>query len=209
MSARLLALGAVLAVALAGAPPADAVAAEKARRAPACKTKKASEKTAGQPRRKRRCRPQARHLRKPAAKRSKPAPIAPSLPTALPGVPTVAAPPAVLPSQPAPAVDPTCGPSHNIGATAEDLDGFRLRLTRTCVPAGVLTVNYRNTDSSDHDLWAVPLAVAGEEQQVIVRTPTTDDVPLYGTATVTPGRWELLCSLSGHGAMRATVTVTP
>ena len=204
MIARPAALVTVLAVALAGAPSGDAVAAKKSKRAPACKTKKASKKAAKQPRRKRRCRPQARHLRKPAAKAPSDAgPAVSPTPLVLPSAP--AAPPAEQPASPA---DPTCGPSRHLGATAEDAGGFRLRLTRTCVPSGVVTVNWQNTDSSEHDLWAAPLGGATGTVQQIVTAALTTELPVFGDMTLTPGRWELFCSLNGHGAMRASVTVT-
>jgi hypothetical protein len=203
--ARVVALLAVAAVAVAGAPAGDAVAAKKSKRVPACKTKKASKRAAKQPKRKRRCRPQARHLRKAPAKT--PAPVRPAAPptaVVLPPTPGGAA-----TEQPAAPVDPTCGPSRNLGATAEDAGGFRLRLTRTCVPSGQVTVNWQNTDSSEHDLWAAPLgATTGTVQQIVTAALTTE-MPVFGDVTLTPGRWELFCSLSGHGAMRASVTVTP
>ena len=206
---RAVALAVCLVVALA---PASAPAAGKSpKRAPACKTKKASQKAAKQAKRKRRCRPQAKHLRKSYAVGGPVAatPTAPVVPGTEPSAPAGQGAGGATPASEAP-TDPTCDPSHNLGATAEDAGGFRLRLTRTCVPAGELIVNYRNTDSSDHDLWAMPLGGAsGGVQEIIARTPTTDDLPLFGTATLTPGRWELFCSLAGHGAMRATVTVTP
>ena len=210
MTARLLALLAVVAVAPAGAPFSDAVAAEKAKRTPACKTKKASKQAAKQRKGKRRCRPQARHLRsRPAARKPSAAtPLAPSTPGAAPATPLggPALPGADPPAAPA---DPTCGASRHLGATAEDADGFRLRLTRTCVPAGEVTVNWQNTDASEHDLWARPLAGTGGTVQQIIAATLTTELPVFAVVTLSPGRWELFCSLSGHGAMRASVTVTP
>lgn len=213
MIARLLALAVAVAVAVAGAPSIDAVAAKnKPKRAPACTTKAASKKAAKQSRGKRRCRPQARHLRRTTTERPPRTPAA--TPTFTPAVqpawPTAAAPGApAAPQQTAAPADPTCGPSRYLGAIAEDADGFRLRLSRTCVPSGELTVNWQNTDSSEHDLWATPLGGAAGSVQQIVTASLTTETPIFGSATLTSGRWQLFCSLAGHEAMRAAVTVTP
>ena len=208
MLARVVALAVALALGLTGAT-APAEAAKTSKRVPACKTKKASKKAAKQPRRKRACRPRARHLRK-ATKPPAPAPVVPLAPAAPPAAPDLAPVAPVAGDVPLVPTDPTCGPSPNLGVTAEDAGGFRLRLTRTCVPAGLLSVNWRNTDQSDHDLWAMPVgSTPGEVQQVIPRSATTEELPLSGEVTLTAGRWELFCSLPGHGAMRAAVTVAP
>ena len=213
MIARLLALAAAVTVAVAPAPSADALAAKKKpERVRACKTKAAAMKAAKQPKRKRRCRPQARHLRKTPAGRpaTTPTSTAPFAPAAPPAAPFAPAPGAPSPSQqPAPPADPTCGPSRHLGAIAEDADGFRLRLTRTCVPSGQITVNWQNTDASEHDLWAMPLGDTAGTVQRIVTAALTTETPVFGTVTLTPGRWALFCSLEGHGAMQAIVTVTP
>ena len=211
MTARLLALLAVAAVALAGAPPAEVAdaAAKKAKRVPACKTEKASKKAAAQRKGKRRCRPRARHLRRPPAIKP-PSGVTPEVPTGTPALPLAGPDPgAAAPAQPTAPADPTCAPSRHLGATAEDADGFRLRLTRTCVPAGEVTVNWQNTDASEHDLWARPLAGTGGTVQQIIAATLTTELPVFADVTLTPGRWELFCSLAGHGAMRAAVTVTP
>ena len=91
-----------------------------------------------------------------------------------------------------------------LGVDAFDLGGFALRLTRVSIPAGTLTIYYRNRDSSEHNLWidgpgvAAPVLVSGE-------------VGENGTATkrvvVSAGTWSLYCSLPGHESMRAAITV--
>lgn len=206
MIARQLASLTVLAVAFAGAPSAEAFAAKATKRVPACKTKRSSKKAAEQPRQKRRCRPRARHLRKQPAARQ-PAAAAPTAPGAAPALPLVA-PAAPVAAQPSAPADPACDPSRHLGAVAEDADGFRLRLTRTCVPAGEVTVNWQNTDLSEHDLWARPLEGGGGTVQQIIAATLTTERPVFADVTLTAGRWELFCSLDGHGAMKAAVTVS-
>ncbi|HTN25451.1 MAG TPA: hypothetical protein VL120_15790 [Solirubrobacteraceae bacterium] len=125
------------------------------------------------------------------------------------GAPPVSAVPA--PAVPAPVVAPaapeTPAPapiSSALGVDAFDVGGFALRLTRVWIPAGTLTIYYRNRDSSEHNLWIdgpgvdAPVQVSGE-------------VGENGTATkkvaVSAGAWSLYCSLPGHEAMRATISV--
>ncbi|HVF79507.1 MAG TPA: hypothetical protein VNA28_14520 [Solirubrobacteraceae bacterium] len=93
-----------------------------------------------------------------------------------------------------------------LGVEAHDTGTFALRLTRTAVPAGTLTVYFRNRDSSLHNLWLAPVLRTGG-QPVLV----SDDVGEGGAAaksvTVTPGGWRLFCSISGHGSMTRDLAV--
>ncbi|MDX6683215.1 MAG: hypothetical protein QOG94_3254 [Solirubrobacteraceae bacterium] len=81
-----------------------------------------------------------------------------------------------------------------------------LRLTRTSVPAGSLTVFFRNHDVSDHNLW-----IEGPGGDVLERVSDTvgEDGGAARTLTVTAGAWRLFCALPDHGAMTRTLTVTP
>ena len=81
-----------------------------------------------------------------------------------------------------------------------------LRLTRTSVPAGNLTVFFRNHDVSDHNLW-----IEGPGGDVVERISDTvgEDGGGSRTLPVTAGAWRLFCSLPDHGAMTRTLTVTP
>ena len=93
-----------------------------------------------------------------------------------------------------------------LGVSAYDMDGFLLRLTRTSVPAGNLTMFFRNYDVSDHNLW-----IAGPGDAVVEQISDTVGEGGGGSRTigVTAGAWRLFCSLPDHGAMTRTLTVTP
>jgi plastocyanin len=111
---------------------------------------------------------------------------------------------------PEPAADPTCDPTSPwLGARAEDVDGvFRLALTRTCVNAGTLKVDYFNNDASRHDVWIRDLDGGTEPREVIPEQ--NGGARAQGEVTISAGRWQLYCTLAGHTSMRATVTaITP
>ena len=84
--------------------------------------------------------------------------------------------------------------------------GFLLRLTRTSVPAGELTVFFRNYDVSDHNLW-----IASPGGSVVEQISDTVGEGGGGSRTlpVSAGAWRLFCSLPDHGVMTRTLTVTP
>jgi len=63
------------------------------------------------------------------------------------GVPTGTGAPPAVPGGPSPGV------ASSVGAEAFDFAMFVLRLTRTAVPAGDLTIYFRNHDVGEHDLW--------------------------------------------------------
>ena len=117
--------------------------------------------------------------------------------------PAPAAPPAPPPSTP-PA--PACDPSPWLGAIAEDVGGFRLRLTRTCVPAGTVLVQLRNNDLADHNLWAEGVAPVRAPRQLIGRTE--GETIADASTTLAEGRWRLYCSFEGHESMSRTLDVT-
>lgn len=97
-------------------------------------------------------------------------------------------------------------PVSTLGVGAHDAGGFVLRLTRTSVSAGELTIFFRNHDVSVHNLW-----ISSPGGHVVERI--SDTVGEGGGATrtlpVTAGAWRLFCSLPDHGAMTRTLTVTP
>ena len=110
--------------------------------------------------------------------------------------------PVVVPAAPeTPAPAPA---ASALGVDAFDLGGFVLRLTRVSIPAGTLTIYYRNRDSSEHNLW---IEGPGGDAPVLV----SGEVGENGTATkrvaVSAGTWSLYCSLPGHEAMRAAISV--
>lgn len=197
----------LLAVAAAG--PAEAAAAP-AKKKPACVTAKAkakAKKKAKRPaaksatrkpaakRRKKTCRKPAR--RKPAVTPPKGAPSPPSRPA--PTLPAAPVSPAI------PTTAPPAPPAYStLGAEAHDIDGtFVLRMTKVEVPAGALTVYFRNVDSSLHNL---SISSPGGD-----RTEISGDIPrdaaAQRTLPVAPGSWTLFCTLPGHGSMTRTLTV--
>jgi len=121
-----------------------------------------------------------------------------STPTAPgPGDPSTTPPPP--PAPPAPV-------ASTLGVTAYDMNGFVLRLTKTSVPAGTLTIFFRNGDVSDHNLW-----ISSPDGETVERI--SDTVGLGGDASrtlpVTAGAWRLFCALPDHDAMTRTLTVSP
>jgi plastocyanin len=141
----------------------------------------------------------------------RPAKLLAAQPAASAGAPDTAAPGAVAPGAgpsdppPPPGGVPTAPVASTLGVSAYDSDGFVLRMTRTSVPAGNLTIFFRNHDVSDHNLW-----IEGPGGDVVERI--SDSVGEDGGAThtlaVTAGAWRLFCSLPDHGAMTRTLTVT-
>jgi len=82
--------------------------------------------------------------------------------------------------------------------------GFVLRLTRTTVQAGNLTVFFTNHDVSDHNLW---IESPGGGLERISDTVGLND-STNKTVAVTAGTWRLFCALPGHEAMTRDVNVT-
>ena len=117
--------------------------------------------------------------------------------------PSFAAPPAPAEEPP----EPLCDPSPWLGAIAEDVDGFRLRLTRTCVPEGTVLFQFRNEDLAFHNLWAEGTQPARAAREVVGDTP--GETMVTASETLAAGEWRLYCSLPGHEAMTRPVTVTP
>jgi hypothetical protein len=119
-----------------------------------------------------------------------------------PSAPAAAAPVPVLP--PAPVVSTPV--ASTLGVGAYDVGGFVLRLTRTSLPAGSLTVFFRNHDVSDHNLW-----IENPGGDVLERISDTvgEDGGAARTLMVAAGAWRLFCALPDHGAMTRTLTVMP
>jgi hypothetical protein len=83
---------------------------------------------------------------------------------------------------------------------------FVLRLSRTCLRAGRTVVQYRNEDQQDHDLWLEGVAPAAPARAVVpVAAPGAVEQADVGLAA---GTWRLYCSITGHGSMTRTLTVT-
>lgn len=114
--------------------------------------------------------------------------------------------PAPSPTPLPPAVPP-CDPSPWLGVTAEDVGGFRFRLSRTCVPAGTVLFQFRNLDLADHNLWAEGVEPVAAPRRVVADTP--GETTVTGSAPLAAGRWRLYCSFDGHEAMSRLVDVTP
>jgi plastocyanin len=115
-----------------------------------------------------------------------------------------ATPPATTPGTPATPPPPPPVLS-TVGANAYDMGGFVLRLTKTTIPAGNLTVFFTNHDVSQHNLW-IESPGGGLER-------ISDEIGLNAsvnkTVAVTAGTWRLFCSLPEHEAMTRALTVTP
>jgi hypothetical protein len=144
-------------------------------------------------------RPALRPAPRPADPSETPAGATPSADPSAPSTPSAPAPPPPPGAPNGPIVS-------TLGVGAYDIDGFVLRLTRTSVPAGNLTVFFRNYDVSDHNLW-----IEGPGGDVLERISDTvgEDGGGSRTLPVTAGTWRLFCALPDHGAMTRTLTVTP
>lgn len=161
--------------------------------------------------RKRACRPAKREpLRTPPVSVAVPTPrpeaTAPPPPTppAAPAAPIVATDPAPVATTPT-VTTPAPPVASTLGVGAFDIGGFLLRFTKASVPAGDLTIFYRNNDVSDHNLW---IEGPGDVLERISDT-VGENGGASKTLAVTPGAWRLFCSLPGHEAMSGTLTVTP
>lgn len=117
----------------------------------------------------------------------------------LPGVATTDGPEVV--AAPAPAAAPV---ASALGVDAYDFGTFVLRLTRTAVPAGTLTIYFRNHDSSEHNLW---IDGPGLGAPLVVSDAVGENGGATTTLPVVAGAWRLYCSLPGHDAMSRTLTV--
>lgn len=113
------------------------------------------------------------------------------------GAPADGAPPTPAPAQPV---------ASSVGADAYDPGTFVLRLTRTSVPAGGLTIYFRNHDVAEHNLWLDPPRV--DAASILVSGAVGEDEGAAKTVVVTPGTWRLYCSLPGHEAMTRNLAVT-
>ena len=117
---------------------------------------------------------------------------APAAPGATDAVGVPAPPPAPVPV------------ASTLGVDAYDFGSFVLRMTRTAVPAGSLTIYFRNHDSSDHNLW---IEGPGLGAPMVVSEAVGENGGATKTLPVVAGSWRLYCSLPGHDAMSRTLTV--
>jgi hypothetical protein len=120
--------------------------------------------------------------------------------------PTAPTPPAAGGTSPPPGTTDPLPVASTIGADAYDFGSFVLRLTKTSVPAGSLTIYFHNHDVGDHNLW-----IAAPASSAAAPVLVSGAVGLNGGATktvaVTPGTWRLYCSLDGHEAMTRDLAV--
>lgn len=143
----------------------------------------------------------------PAPKKPATAPV-----VAPPFAPGPVSPPLIAPAPADPvlppvAAAPACDPSPWLLATADDAGGvFRLRLSRSCVPAGKVLLNYVNRDAQPHNLWVEGVSPRAPARQVIGDV----DGPGSGTGSVTleAGTWRIFCAVEGHEVMTKNIEVT-
>jgi plastocyanin len=227
----LVALAVLALAAPAGAAPASGAAtaavAKGERAAPCAKQKRSlrAAKRHGSARQRSRARRRLARCRKAAAGRTpraltkRPAPAAPAPKAGSPAlVPLPEAPlgpvspspsgaPAPAPGAPAPA--PSCADrSPWLGVTAEDRNGvFRLAVSRTCVPAGQVLVQFINADLSEHNLYAEGTSPKRTRRVVVGDTPGETEADT-AKIDLTEGTWRLLCAIDGHESMTRTLSVT-
>ena len=138
-----------------------------------------------------------------APRMARPTAAGPGLASTGPAVPGTPAPTADPPA-PGP-TDPTTPVASTIGAEAYDFGSFSLRLTKPSVPAGTLTIYFRNYDVSDHNLWVQPPPAVGAPTQI--SEAVGEGGGTTKTVAVTPGTWRFYCSLLGHESMTRDLTV--
>lgn len=117
-----------------------------------------------------------------------------------------APPPAAAPATPAaPAAAPACDPSPWLGAIAEDVGGFRLRLTRSCVPAGRVLVNFVNRDLQPHNLYAEGIAPQAAPRRIL--GDVDGESQADAAVQLAAGEWRIYCAIAGHEAMTKRLQV--
>jgi plastocyanin len=102
-----------------------------------------------------------------------------------------------------PLVAPVAG--STVGVEAHDFGTFALRLTKTAVPAGNLTIFFRNYDASQHNLWMQ--APQSGAQPVQISDNVGEGQGATKTVVVTPGTWRLYCAIEGHDSMTRNLAV--
>jgi plastocyanin len=135
----------------------------------------------------------------PAAAAPGPGPAAPA------PAPPVGASPAAAPQAPAPARPCDPAPSRWLGVFALDDNGvFLFRLSRVCVPAGPLSIDFQNRDLQPHNVWAEGVQPGAARRRVV------DDVDGeqsgVGSTVLAPGQWRLYCDVLGHESMSVVIT---
>jgi len=157
----------------------------------------------------RRARAAAAYRRGPRRGRAVLAPVAGARPGATrpgagaPSGPSGSPAPAPGPGAPPPPPAPV---ASSVGAEAYDFGAFVLRLTRTSVPAGDLTIYFRNYDVGEHNLWLDAPASTGRAP-LMISEAVGEGGGATKTVPVTPGTWRLYCSLDGHGVMTRDLAV--
>ena len=160
-----------------------------------------------------------RAKRKPAAKKAAPVKRAPATSIAIPKTapalvtgPAASAPAATTAettttTTTTTVVKPDCGTSPWVGYTAEDVAGvFRFTGKRACVPGPEVLFQVNNRDAQDHNLYAEGV-IPPAPRRVIFEDVKPREV-VEAAATLAPGEWRLLCTISGHGSMTRTLIVT-
>jgi hypothetical protein len=119
-----------------------------------------------------------------------------------------------------PAPSPTTPPAtsacrYAVGAQESE---WQVRLSRTSVCAGTVTIEAQNWGDDPHDLWLVREDGAGEAVTWPELAPGRPGGVMSRRATLAPGRYRLLCTLVGgqpapygshaEAGMTATLTVT-
>jgi hypothetical protein len=115
-----------------------------------------------------------------------------------PTTPPVVAPPT---DPTTPTMDPPTAPLGRLGVQARE---FSLTVSRTQLAAGDALVELQNQGEDPHNLRIAPAGGGAP----IAAFPDTDPLTRHQErVTFSPGTYVLFCSLPGHDAMRATISV--
>lgn len=82
---------------------------------------------------------------------------------------------------------------------------FKLTLSAATLPAGTYTVRRKVETAIQHDLDVRPTGAG----TATASFPLLADGEDAKTVVLTPGSWTFRCTVTGHAAMTATLTVTP
>ena len=143
----------------------------------------------------------------PQPPRTGPTPTLTATPTTTPGA--VGAPPTPTPTPTPAGPDPSTVQCGAVGLTALDVDPlkpFAMSRAVACTSAsGVVNFELRNTDSQVHNLG---VQLPGRPSTLVpVLTNVPQRTSQYANVALSPGTYEVVCMIVGHGVMTVRLTV--
>ncbi len=84
------------------------------------------------------------------------------------------------------------------------LDGLKWDKSDYAAPSGTIEVELINASSQPHNLHFI--AEDGSENPTVLEIPSKGDIDV-DNVTLEPGTYTLICTIPGHGNMKATLVV--